>query len=82
MITPEFKAKWIAALRSDEYTQARETLGSGKHLCCIGVGVNVAGLERGEGWYIGRGAFDKLVAMNDREMKSFAEIADWIEVNL
>lgn len=40
----QLKAKWVEALRSDEYTQARKEIGDyvAKHLCCLGVGAHVA----------------------------------------
>lgn len=46
---PEIKAKWVEALRSGKYTQARGTLkkeveGSGVSYCCLGVLCEVAGL--------------------------------------
>jgi len=33
----EIKTKWIAALRSGDYTQARHELNSGDGFCCLGV---------------------------------------------
>lgn len=40
----ELKAKWVAALRSGEYQQARGTLFDGEGYCCLGVLCKVAGL--------------------------------------
>ena len=40
---PELKAKWVAALRSGEYTQARETLcDEGDAFCCLGVLLSIS----------------------------------------
>ena len=49
MLDPEFKAKWVAALRSGEFTQASDALElskDGKVIgnCCLGVGCRVLGL--------------------------------------
>jgi hypothetical protein len=45
-LDPEFKAKWIAALRSGEYKQGEMSLcretPEGKEYCCLGVGYRVA----------------------------------------
>ena len=38
----EFKEKWLSALRSGEYTQAREALWVGNGYCCLGVACKVA----------------------------------------
>ncbi len=45
-MTPELKAKWVAALRSGEYQQQREGFlyREGKGHCCLGVLAEVAGL--------------------------------------
>jgi len=44
----EFKAKWVAALRSGEYAQVREylhlTRPENSGFCCIGVACDVAGI--------------------------------------
>lgn len=116
-INPDFKAKWVSALRSGAYTQARRALvidaetAPGHHpktrMCCIAVGAvtachavgavtacravtacldfdimfattTVAAAKCG----IDAAAAARLVAMNDTEWKSFAEIADWIDANL
>jgi hypothetical protein len=46
----ELKAKWIAALRSGNYTQARETLRSDdRGYCCLGVLLEVSCLGEWEG---------------------------------
>lgn len=41
---PALKEKWVEALRSGEFTQARNSIGNAaqKHLCCLGVGAVVA----------------------------------------
>lgn len=49
MLNPEFKTKWVAALRSGEYAQCRFILnekdetGKAVSFCCIGVAAAVAG---------------------------------------
>jgi hypothetical protein len=37
----EWKAKWIAALRSGKYTQAKNCLNDGTGMCCLGVACDV-----------------------------------------
>ena len=36
-MNPELKAKWVAALRSGKYEQARCQLSDGVGFCCLGV---------------------------------------------
>jgi len=44
MLDPEFKTKWVAALESGEYPQARQQLyNPGVGYCCLGVACVVAG---------------------------------------
>src|SRR5687767_3496429 len=38
---PEVKARWVAALRSGEYQQARMRLRNGDAMCCLGVLCNL-----------------------------------------
>lgn len=102
---PAFKARWLKALRSGAYLQARESLRANDCFCCLGV---LCDVTRPDGWdedgwsrdakgtkmesslpwaFMAEIKLDfpieaKLIAMNDEEGKSFAEIADWIEANL
>lgn len=48
MINPEFKAKWIAALRSGEYTQGIANLYTDESdsFCCLGVAGLIAGVPK------------------------------------
>lgn len=89
------KAKWLNALRSGKYQQGKEELGSAKKgYCCMGV-FCVANRIRFKSTDTGNltgpkkllNAMSKktrnvLWQMNDEDEKSFAQIADWIEVNL
>jgi hypothetical protein len=50
-LNPDFKAKWVAALRSGQYAQARNQLiadykmpDGRQALCCLGVGCVVSGI--------------------------------------
>jgi hypothetical protein len=36
-VNPEYKAKWVAALRSGQYQQAQKALKSEGGFCCLGV---------------------------------------------
>lgn len=94
-MTPDLRARWVAALRSGEYRQARGRLcltdDQGRPAyCCLGVLARVAGFadEDMAGWghlpdemvaKIAPFPQSPFINMNDREGLSFAEIADWIE---
>lgn len=39
----DFAEKWIAALRSGEYPQCKQSLGNKEGYCCLGVGAIVCG---------------------------------------
>lgn len=43
-LPPDFKAKWVAALRSGEYEQGRSNLHWGGKFCCLGVACVVASI--------------------------------------
>lgn len=92
----DLKAKWIAALRSGEFKQAQKRLKSGDAYCCLGVLAIVhdknADLRDDEGENDVYAQLDEmvgrlsrrieLVSMNDKEGKTFAEIADYVERNI
>jgi hypothetical protein len=44
-MTPELKAKWLAALRSGKYQQGEGALNKDGKFCCLGVLCDVAGYE-------------------------------------
>lgn len=44
-MTPEFKAKWLDALRSGKYQQGQGTLNRDGKMCCLGVLCDIAGYE-------------------------------------
>jgi hypothetical protein len=104
----QVKAKWVAALRSGEYSQGESALKKDGKFCCLGVlcdTIDPSGWSEPEktGYtrYTFEGSSDEcwlpgtleeklglrsktgpLMAMNDYDKKSFAEIADYIEQNL
>lgn len=41
MIDPDFKAKWVAALRSGDYTQGHDRLKNKDAFCCLGVALDI-----------------------------------------
>ena len=45
-MNPELKAKWLAALRSGEYKQAKSVLNTGDSFCCLGVLCDISGMGR------------------------------------
>lgn len=86
----ELKAKWVAALRSGEYQQARGVYYKNGAYCCLGVLEAVAtgsvgGAIYGSGFgnvaVLPAKARSTLSIMNDRGA-AFLEIADYIEANL
>ncbi len=44
-LPPDFKAKWIAALRSGEYEQTQGTLHKSNAFCCLGVACMAVGYD-------------------------------------
>lgn len=94
-LDPEFKAKWVAALRSGEYKQCKGALHLNGGHCCLGVAEMILGLTSsidtildGDGFpeAIKGGRFENsnvetLTSMNDGGF-SFPKIADYIEKNL
>lgn len=87
---PSLKAKWVTALRSGEYAQCRNGLiegpfGEPTSYCCLGVLWHLCGSPRqlDQLWADHVGELKHtLISMNDDEMKSFPEIADYIDANL
>ena len=95
-MTPEFKAAWVAALRSGKYEQGRGVMRKGDRFCCLGVACDLIdpgawGDGRfGMGWngsespdlpFINTNEFVNLVVLND-DGSSFEKIADYIEHNI
>lgn len=89
---PTIKAKWLKALRSGKFKQARGELYKGpKHLCCIGVGAvavdkkfdakNASTYEATVRLGLDTQQEAKLVNMNDSEKRTFRTIANFIEAN-
>ena len=95
-MTPEFKAAWVAALRSGKYQQGRGALRKGDTFCCLGVACDLIdphGWEEddsfGMGWngyesadlpFIDAEKANDLVILND-DGSSFEKIADHIEAH-
>lgn len=94
----KLKADWVKALRSGEFEQTRRELANDacSAFCCIGAGYQACignvydlgegNLERTEAASLALGltAYQqkRLVEMNDLQMKTFPQIADYIERNL
>lgn len=51
-MNPEVKAKWLAALRSGEYEQAKEHLKCGTGFCCLGVATDLYIKDAGNGGWV------------------------------
>ena len=89
----KLKAKWVKALRSGEFKQARQRYfdNDTNGYCCIGVLVCLrtkkSGIDISSGNSIldseraigNAAAVDKLISMNDFKKRSFKQIASWIE---
>ena len=71
---PEIKRKWLKALRSGEYKQARNKLNNGIGMCCLGVLCDLHAKEtRGEWVRDGRRLYSYLG--NQDELPS--QVMDW-----
>lgn len=86
----EMKSKWVKALRSGQYKQARGRVKRDDSYCCIGVGALACGHEVRDFTVTGHAAeklslteeqITNLVRMNDSEEKSFRQIAAYIQKN-
>ena len=93
-MTPELKAKWLAALRSGEYVQGTGHFEKDRKFCCLGVLCKVAGEPTGTVEYsnwafvhsvvpdpIVSDAYHRNDGSQGRGIKAqtFAQIADWLE---
>ncbi len=92
-ITRDFKDRWLKGLRAGRYEQGRLDLERDGKYCCLGVACAVNGFstkvchENGGYFQLIQNGVDAqtqqvLWMMNDGQKASFADIADWIEVNL
>lgn len=96
VLSEALKAKWIAALRSEKFKQARGKLKDGQAYCCLGVLCKVARIPLTKNGMFPQGADDyrpiwdllrnehagrTLATMNDGRT-SFLKIADYIETNV
>lgn len=52
-MNPEIKERWIGALRSGEYKQAKKQLRFHDHYCCLGVLCDLHSKETGTKWHRG-----------------------------
>lgn len=104
-MNPEWKTKWVEALRSEKYKQGKnmlKTICEGEYkYCCLGVLCELQNQDfevdfiKSNSYHIdnvnskrdySQGLNSTMCAvlahMNDKENKSFEEIADYIEKNL
>lgn len=61
MIDPEFKAKWLEALRSGRYRQTRDKLRDKVGFCCLGVACDISG----------KGTWKASLSSNGKQMQMF-----------
>ena len=57
-MNPQIKARWVAALRSGDYTQGKGALRRGDEYCCLGVLCDLHRIETGETEWVPGGAYD------------------------
>lgn len=80
MMDPELKTKWVAALRSGEYTQGRGYLYHPltNSFCCLGVLCAVAGLGLGEIESLGKETDQEgfRLGWNDEDGDGYESIGD------
>lgn len=79
MMNPEFKAKWVAALRSGEYKQCKNSLRQEDGFCCLGVACDISGLGS---WTSNMSTTDYLYAVEDEreESRLTSTIVDYMGV--
>ena len=96
MLDPEFKTKWVDALRSDEFQQGRYALCDSGHFCCLGVAARLLDpeaewdnlafttnvYEGGRPDWLSTDQINYLIHLNDEKRFGFNQIADYIEANL
>lgn len=93
--TSELKAKWLEALRGDEYKQTTSTMYRPETdgYCCLGVLAICAGRTKAEiqrdTYLVSEGKYNILSGIQQRTLaymndngKSFVQIADYIEENI
>lgn len=91
-MTPKLKAKWIRALKSGKFTQAKQVFSNGGGYCCLGVLLEISGKPlSGHGtsyWNVMERMFGlapdasrKLADLNDNGA-TFMEIAEHIKKNI
>ena len=61
MIDPEFKAKWLEALRSGRYRQTSLMLRDKVGFCCLGVACDISG----------KGTWKAFLSSNGKQMQMF-----------
>jgi hypothetical protein len=91
MIDSDLKERWVAALRSGDYEQGKDTLKSDNKFCCLGVLLDIHDSEcwdrkiecdKYDSLYrLGLDAeqVSKCISMNDTRSMSFSKIAKVIE---
>lgn len=83
-MNPEIKAKWLEALRSGEYQQGRERLGSASgSYCCLGVLCDLA-VKEGVARWDDSVVTDEHVAIDAAGRRAWAElplgVAEWADI--
>lgn len=71
----QVKAKWLSALRSGEYTQAKGKLRVEDYFCCLGVLCDLHAKETGKSWHK-NGAWSYL----NETLHFPEEVAKWADV--
>src|SRR5687768_2088818 len=91
-----FIEDWIAALRSNEFTQTREDYKQDDCYCAVGVGLYLLQdknfdyrdavinklRDEGMGWVSSHLFLDRVINWNDKDKLTFPQIADKIEEHL
>jgi hypothetical protein len=91
MLNPEFKARWLEALRGGKFLQGKGALRRNGLHCCLGVACEIGGRDdispgsihptagEIESWGLPRAEMHHLANMNDVDGLTFEQIADYIE---
>lgn len=77
----QVKQKWIEALQSGDYKQAKGCLNDGKGMCCLGVLTDLYVKEHDDGWHSADGIEYALASEMDQVMILPTKVYDWSDVD-
>jgi hypothetical protein len=76
----EIKDKWVAALRSGEYSQTSSYLHDGKGFCCLGVLTDIYTKENGLDWDRGNDCKGEYYSVCSSFLELPKSVVEWAEL--